>query len=315
MVLSPSKTFLKKGRYFILRNRLSMTASKLDGEVRVFTSDNVNSLLLGKQPAVGPGRRHPHPHLLNTIDGTDFSKFQFPPEIEPSMVAAMPRKSEPSRGKDPGAHVPPPSYTRLRHDSEEFDAIVSYLDVYSKNSTRKVLSLHREMEEHYLQPFSRRLARKVSGPGYVHFVQEKTRAVSAFDTAARAKDTFNRQLPAIPHLRVTQSGLSDPIQKYNAHTALEHKLAKTISESIGLPPELPKPERDTMNLKKWSTLAETRFYDGGGELSKKGKRVNPNQFGSRVGGVMDAFAPPEEIPRKTRTIRSMAAIDHLGLDL
>jgi hypothetical protein len=291
---------------------MTKSSAEADSEVRVFSSDNVNTLLLGKQPIVGPERRHPQTHRTYASDGADFSKFSFPPEIEPSVMAAISRKPDASHSNDVTARIPPPNYTRLRHDSDEFDAIVSYLDVYSKNNKRKVLSLHGEMEDRYLQPFSRRLARKVSGPGYERFIDAKSRAVSAFDTATRAKDTFNRPLPAIPHLRVTQSGLRDPIQKYKTHTAVEQRLVKTISESMGVPPDPPKPERDTMNLKKWGTLAETRFYDGG--TTTKGKRVDPHHFGSRVGAVLDAFAPPEQIPRRPRAPRSMAAIDHISFD-
>jgi hypothetical protein len=176
--------------------------------------------------------------------------------------------------------------------------VSDYLDLYEKNNIRKGLSLHREMEHHFLQPLAMRLERKLVGPAYRSFVEAKSRAVSAFDTATRASDSFMSELPPIPNIRVCVSGLSDPVVKYRVHAAREQRLAQVIAESQGIQPKPPSfIERDTMNLRKWSILAETRFYDGA-PGAPKGKRIHPGGFRSTVGEALDAFAPPE--PRVVR---------------
>jgi hypothetical protein len=292
-----------------------MKASKLlrQTEVKVFAPDSVNSLLFGKQPLVGPERNRSRSHHTPGGDRIDFTKYPFPPEIEPTFAAEASAKPNGGRRSDVIASGQPSSYTRLKHENEQLETVISHLDIYSKNSIRKTLLVHREMEEHFMRPLSRRLAKNVTGPEYESFVGAKERAVSAFDIAASAQDSLNAELPKIPVLRVTQSGLKDPIQKYKANSANELKLARTIAESQGLDPDLPKlAERDTMNLRKWSILAETRFYGAEEGVSKKGKRIYPSKYGSQIAGALDAFAPPEARVLPKQRQQSQWTVDHLA---
>jgi hypothetical protein len=206
---------------------------------------------------------------------------------------------------------------RLRRDAARLDEVATYLNDYQSNHERKTMMLHQELEEHFLQPLGRMLARKTSGPEYANFVARKARAVSAFDTRTRLQDTFLEQLPEIPTLRCDASEFSDPVKKYQANTEREERLTDLIALSTGQQPRRHAPsDRDTMNLKKWKILAETRFYEGkDGKAPAKGKRVIAERFGSSLARELDQFAPPE--PRKIAARRSMpaASIDHLATDL
>jgi hypothetical protein len=72
------------------------------------------------------------------------------------------------------------------------------------------------MEERDRQPLGRRVVRRLKGPAYERYPDHKSRALAAFDTAARKKDTFGILLPKIPVIRVGSAGLRDRVLKYKA---------------------------------------------------------------------------------------------------
>jgi hypothetical protein len=173
--------------------------------------------------------------------------------------------------------------------------VTGYLDFYEQSATRKGLLLHQETEKQYLQPLSKRVVKRLTGPGYDRYLRSRSHAISAFETAIRGTDTLNRRLPPIPTIRVDTTGLRDPVMKYKYTNAAEDRLAKVITESDRIAEQGPKfQERDTMDLKRWRSLAETRFYAGTTEKPvAKGRRVFERHGKSRVGAELDAFTPHE----------------------
>jgi hypothetical protein len=246
-------------------------------------------------------------------DGVDFSKYPFPDDVTPSFnTPSMTKSSRDGQREIPPSRQPAVEYHRLKASESQLDPVIDYLDLYSKNATRKALLMHDEMERRYLQPLSRKLDRSVSGPSYRRFLERKERAVTAFETSIRRVDSFDADLPEIPNLRVNASDLSDPMQKFHMNMAKEKRLATIIAQSHGIQDEgLKLIERDTMNLQRWKVLAETRFYEGG-PGAKKGRRVVSHKFNSRIGDVLDAFSPNERPPPRKRRAQTAYMIDHLA---
>jgi hypothetical protein len=56
----------------------------------------------------------------------------------------------------------------------------------------------------------------LKGPAYERYPDCKSRALTAFDTGARKKDTFGILLPKIPVTRVSSAGLRDRVLNYKA---------------------------------------------------------------------------------------------------
>jgi hypothetical protein len=291
-----------------------MTDTPPGGQVVIHSSDRIHSLLIGQHQLIGTTADRERLDEKHKSEAVDFSRFRFPDPIEPAKAAAAEasQSSMSQRQQSVGK-----AYATLRRDEPNREAIASYLSVYETNHHRKTLMLHQEVEDHYLQPLSRRLAHQTNGASYAQFVDRRTRAVSAFDTKTRLQDTFLETLPEIPVLHCDTSDLTDPIKKYRRHAEREGRLAEFIGRSTGQWADAPElPERDTMNLKKWKILAETRFYTGKSDKPvAKGKRMLPGMFRSSLGAELDQFDPLD--PRKIRVRRSIppASIDHVGLTL
>jgi hypothetical protein len=167
-------------------------------KVNVFAADCINSLLFGKQPMVGPERHRSRSIHTTNGDRADITKYPFPPEIERAFATEAFTKPNGGHRSDVVASRQSPNYTRLKHDSEQLESVISYLDIYSKNRTRKTLRVHRERQEHFMHPLSRRLAQNVTGSEYENFIGMKARALSAFDAATSAQDSLSAELPKIP---------------------------------------------------------------------------------------------------------------------
>lgn len=272
------------------------------GEVRIHKNEQIHNLLCGKQQKIGV------PHLnqngqqvqnQGVNDQIDFSKYPFPDPIEPMHANTM-NTEQSAREKSSRMHsVPQKNFNKIRQEESVLEHIGNYLSVYETNSQRKSVLLHQELEEHYLQPIARKLVKKVNGPEYSSYLQKRNRAVSAFDKQTHTKDTFLKALPEIPMISFDTSDLTDPILKYRKNAQDERRLTEFIAKSTGAwqnPPEYP--ERDTMNLKKWKILAETRFYKGKtepGEEPSKGKRIFSQKYKDDLKVEMDFFA--EKPPR------------------
>jgi hypothetical protein len=283
-------------------------------EVVVHSGERIHSLLIGKHQLIGTAADREHLDGRGQAEAVDFSKFRFPDPIEPAKQTAM----EPSQSSAiQRAQSVPRNYMRLRRDEPHLREIASYLGDYQTNHQRKTMMLHQELEEHFLQPLSRKLAQKTSGPEYEEFVGRKMRAVSAFDTRTRVQDTFLERLPEIPVLHCDVSDLTDPIKKYQKNAEREDKLTDLISLSTGQQPKRRAPsDRDTMNLKKWKILAETRFYEGReGKPPAKGKRIIPGGIRCSLPRELDQFDPPEPTAIKVRKSVPAASVDHLATDL
>jgi hypothetical protein len=280
-------------------------------QVVVHAPEGINGLLYGSHPSVGSRPNKVRSDDKFRGDAMDFSKFHFPEPIEPHKTASP--NAEPS-----ALHVPPHPqvtskyYTEIRRADTHIAGIEHVLEAYDANNTRKSLLKHQELEEHYLQPLDRRLASKTMGPKYAEFRERRARAVTAFMTQSKLSDTFLEEMPAIPTIQLNIGDMTDPIKRYRKRAKREEQLAETVARSTGewVPPVLP-PEGDTMNLKKWGILAETRFYQGKGPMAAKGKRICPGKYLSSLGVELDQFDVPD--PRKIRIRASVpaASVDHL----
>jgi hypothetical protein len=153
------------------------------------------------------------------------------------------------------------------------------------------------------------------GPRYQDHVQERQRAVSAFDSITTKLDNYGCELPEIPSIHVKTTDLSDPILKYRAHMPAEKRLSRIIQQSEGCEsPRLEGQERDTMNVRQWKILAECRCYHGAiAEPIKKGKRMLANTRDlSSISREIDCFGPFERRSSAYRKLPEWAK-DHVDL--
>jgi hypothetical protein len=287
-------------------------------EVKVFASDNIHNLLLGNQPVVGSRKSRARESVrAANADGIDFSRFAFPPEIEPAFKsAANPKNSVSLSHERPASRVSSIHFEKVRAEEANMGHMTALLDEYSINNTRKTLRLHQEMEEHLLQPLGKRLCRRLVGPRYQSHLQERQRAVTSFDQMSKKVDSYGEELPEIPCIRVAISDLGDPIAKYRAHIPDEKRLGKLIMEADGLvPPPSPVNERDTMNLRQWRILSETRCYHGNTDVPvRKGKRSLSNARGtSCLAYELDCFPPFKDRSVAYRQVPPWAR-DHVTFD-
>lgn len=287
------------------------------GEVRIHSNEQIHNLLCGKQQLVGTSLSTKPQVPVSTNDLTDFSKYPFPDPIEPVQHSMAPQ--EHAQQKASSLHqVPVKQFNKIRQDEQSIQQIGKYLNVYETNHKRKSMLLHQELEEHFLQPLARKLVRKTNGPEYNEYVKKRDRAVSAFDQQTKTQDTFLKQLPPIPMISFDTSDLTDPILKYKKHAQHEQRLSDFISKSTGeVKPHLTFPERDTMNLKKWRILAETRFYAGKsepGEGPNKGKRVFEQKYKDQIVEETDQFAPPLPPPAYIERPTWESRTDHIKFE-
>ena len=279
-------------------------------EVVIHNNDRIHHLLCGKQQRIGAQTNKRR--LANQVtkpgqSGPDFSEYPFPAPIEPRKSAlSLEHTGERSQ------RTSVESLTKLRQSESDLRHIEEYLQVYEANQHRKARILHHDLEEHYLQPLARKLEKKITGPRYKDFCERKQRAISAFEMRARANDTFFERMPEIPTLTMRTGDLTDPVMKYRRNAEREAKLSEIIAKNTGdyrEPREFP--DRDTLNLKKWTMLEQTRFYNDGGDIPvAHGRRAFPENGRSSVSGQIDQFQPPARVMTATRPVPT-SAIDHI----
>lgn len=292
-------------------------------EVIIHNNDRIHNLMCGNKPYVGSTTSKQKADVNIFKDNTDFSKIPFPDPIEPSRF----QKSNDygmndsalneSYGSEPKSKMK--EFNKLKDDESMIRNIDRYLSLYDINSKRKKMLLHQDLENHYFQPLSNKLVKKTSGKEYENYLKAKSRAVTAFDNQVRKNDTFSKELPKIPTLKFDSSDLTDPIIKYKYNAREEKKLTRLIQKSTG---ELEKtesfPERDTLNLKKYKILTETRFFDGNDNsnstITSKGKKIDPNKFNSNIAPYIDNFAPPIDRPSYVGRKKQDYQIDHIKFD-
>ena len=267
----------------------------MSSEVFVHKIDEVKSLLVGGSPYVG--RRCREGGGGSFFDGSednDFSQIPFPAPLSPSRASGRNVRGSPQPSRSMSSVSG--QFSKVCGAKNLLEHVSGYLDEYDTNARRKAMILHQDLEEHYMEPLSRRLASTVSGEGYRKFVRSKSRAITAFEKQTKANDTFLEQLPTIPRLSYDASDLTDPIVKYRKNAGSEKRLARIINKSAGsyVPPKKLS-QRDTMNMKKWTVLAETRFYLGKVDQPlMKGKKIMPQKYRSEIKDEFNFFAPPLE---------------------
>ncbi|KAK8882590.1 hypothetical protein M9Y10_045232 [Tritrichomonas musculus] len=265
----------------------------MDPEVVIHKSEQINSLICGKQQRIGSSTNRSQNNQTDIINN-DFSKYPFPEPIEPSrtnqQLQSEQSSLQPSRLSQSGLY----EYNKLRQDESLLNKVSNYLHVYDINSKRKAMILHQEIKERYLQPLADKLSQKTSGANYKKFLSKKDQAISSFDKQANSQDTYYQKLPQIPLLTFHSDDLVDPILKYRKNNEDEKKLIETIQKSTGKwNPPASFPERDIMNLEKFKILSETRFYAGDSDsLVAKGKKISQKKYDSEITTELDNFAPP-----------------------
>jgi hypothetical protein len=280
------------------------------GEVAVHAGDRLHTLLCGKHQLIGSITRKRREERHQT-DATDFSKYHFPDPIELTKAAAP----EPTELQGTHRQQPMTRHSaELRRQLPDLESVDHYLTVYTANHARKSSTLHQEVEERYLQPLARRLVQCTTGPAYERYVAQKMRAISAFDKQTRVQDTFFEELPPVPVITFDASDLTDPIHKYHRNAEGEEKLTEFIARKTGEWTSPREPfERDTMNLKKWKILAETRCYHGTVDYPiPKGKQIRPGMFASCLGTELDQFNPPEPRTIPVRQSVPPTSVDHIS---
>jgi len=230
----------------------------------------------------------------------DFSKFVFADRIVPSGYSV----DAPVAFGERRYARPLQQFARLRESESDMAGIEDYLTSYATNHARKAMALHQELDDHWLNPIARKLVKKTTGRNYEQFRRRRQRAIAAFDARTHMRNTFLEQLPEIPSLTVRTGDILDPVLKYRKNARDEERLAEFLARSAGRVHEPEQfAERDTMNLKKWAILAQTRFYHGKSEEpTAKGKRVFDGKFASSVLGAVDQYEGPPA--RAVRTQRS-----------
>ena len=282
-------------------------------------NDRIHNLACGTQQHFGSNINKNKPDLSTFKENTDFSKIPFPDPIEPSRLSKFnDQRTNNGEANDLSYGIDHKSkmreFNKLKNDESMIKNVDNYLSMYDINSKRKKMLLHQDLENHYFKPLSIKLSQKTTGKDYENYLKAKSRAITAFDVQTRANDTFSKELPKIPSLQCDLSDLTDPVVKYRVNAREEKKLTRLIQKSTG---ECDKPknftERDTLNLKKWTLLTETRFYDGNSD-SNKGKKICPNKFDSQISSHINSFdkstPPPIYLERK----RLNHQVDHINFD-
>lgn len=271
----------------------------MSGEIKIFNNDGLHGLLVGRQPHIGHSQSIRKDNNATKNEYVDFSKFSFPEPIEPTSKKVS-RTDVDTPSKNTTNVYNTEEFSKLREDSNFLQKVENYLNIYEENHNRKAMMLHQELEDHYLRPVSRKITTKVNGPEYQRYLKSRLGAITAFDKLTRTKDSYLKDLPKIPTLSYDTSDLVDPVLKYKRNIEREKKLTHIIEKQTGiLRPVKKLNERDTMNLRKWQILAETRFYDGEGNETanqKKGKKFFADKFVSKSKECLDQFAP---IPERT----------------
>lgn len=271
----------------------------MSGEIKIFNNDGLHGLLVGRQPHIGHSQSIRKDNNATKNEYVDFSKFSFPELIEPTSKKVS-RTDVDTPSKNTTNVYNTEEFSKLREDSNFLQKVENYLNIYEENHNRKAMMLHQELEDHYLRPVSRKITTKVNGPEYQRYLKSRLGAITAFDKLTRTKDSYLKDLPKIPTLSYDTSDLVDPVLKYKRNIEREKKLTHIIEKQTGiLRPVKKLNERDTMNLRKWQILAETRFYDGEGNETanqKKGKKFFADKFVSKSKECLDQFAP---IPERT----------------
>lgn len=257
-------------------------------EICVHSPDPLQGLLVGEQPHIGVDHSE-EPELNRTkSEYPDLSSIVFPEPIKLDTKTSTggPRKKPVQTFP---SQPPLTQFSKLKGETSNLEDIDAYLGVYETNHRRKALLMHQEVEEQYLQPVQRRISKKVTGDEYQAFLKRRKRAIAHFDARTKVRDTFNKPLPTIPTLTAQVGDLVNPITRFRRHAQREAELTDFIAKSTGTYEEPPTfKENDTMNLKQWRILAETRFY-AGTEPASKGKRVFDEKFRSSVADQIDQF--------------------------
>ena len=283
----------------------SKNENEKDGEMKIYKNDQLHNLLLGKQPRIGRGNVEKSNASVLSKEYTDFSKFPFPDPIEP-INSKQPGENTIKRDNILIPSSNSSQFAKLRTEEPLLQQVENYLNVYENNHRRKTLMMHQEYEEHFLQPLSKKLLRKVNGPEYDKYLRARTRAITAFDRQTKMKDVHGKEFPTIPTITYDRQGIIDPVTRFREHAQRERELTTIIAKQTG---EYRKPaeikERDTMNLKKWQILTQTRFYDGTGTLPK-GKKIFQQKYADHVDG--NDFDPLPEV--KVGRRKSYVPKDH-----
>lgn len=280
-------------------------SKEMEGEIKIFKNDQIHNLLVGKQPRIGRGVVEKSNASILNRDFTDFSKYPFPDPIEPINSN---KTSDGATKHDSAISAPAQTsqYSKLRNETQLLEQVEGYLNVYENNHRRKTLMMHQEYEEHFLQPLSKKLLKKVNGPEYDRYLKARTRAITAFDRQTQMKDTAGKELPEIPAIKYDTQGVVDPVMRFKENANKEKALTTIIAKQTG---EYQKPaevkERDTMDLKKWKILAQTRFYNGTG-TTPKGKKIFAQKYADQIDGT-DFDGLPEI---KVGTKKSYVPSDH-----
>lgn len=277
----------------------------MENEITIHHNDQIPYLLCGKRQRIGSNLSRYHNEDIPQADQIDFSKYPFPDPIEPTKSVPT-HNIEQAPIQSSRMSTSSSLFYKLRQAQSTINHVSNYLNVYDTNAKRKSLILHQEMEERYLRPLSQKLVQKTTGSSYERFLQKKSRAISAFDQKSQQKDSYSQELPKIPKITYNEADLTDPILKYRKHMENEKRLTMFIQKSTGnyKPPQT-FPENDTMNVKKWKTLTETRFFDGQSDSAiSKGKKINSAKYHSEIPAQLDFFAPP---PTRKQYVRRLNA--------
>lgn len=276
--------------------------------VVVHKSEMLHGLLCGKQQMIGSS---PTRHSASVIRVADHGvkhapelDFPFPGgsnlgynDVEPGAIPV-----------DPLRRIVPKNHPSLKQTEETLEHVEGFLGIYEKNRSRKAMILHQDYGERYLQPLARKLVEKTTGPEYEEYCRKRVQALSAPQSAAQTGSDFSKTEPEFQTLTMNISDIVDPIVKYRKNAEKEQRLERFIKSSMGQniqPPHLV--ERDTMDVKKWAILDQTRFYHGKSEVAvPKGKRVYGGKFQSRIDGMINEFVPGGS--RASRARSSMTVV-------
>jgi hypothetical protein len=178
----------------------------------------------------------------------------------------------------------------------------AYLRIIDDNHRRKAVQIHQDWEDRYMQPFHGRMQRKMNGRPYSEFHSNRTRTLSELETqsggppsglgsgplynALEDEDSVN-----VPYVKIPTDGLDDRIHKYLQHTKTEDRLSRLVNESHGISVEEPQiTERNTVDVKGWTVLPDTRLYvEDEIQAVKKGRRPFSEILHSKIDEAMGHF--------------------------
>ena len=231
--------------------------------VKVYTNQNLSFLLNGRMPPVSRAER-PKSSIAKARPVVENVNSEQIYHVESRPVST-------------------PRYDKLQREQVDLDQIDEYVAQYERNADRRRAQIHEDWETRFMAPFGDIMRRRLHGRPYTEYKSRRDRAVTALQE-------LPPDAPYVPPptLQFPTRRLNDRVHIHREHARKEAALERFVRAENGIPEPQPKfRERDTMDVRGWRVLPETRFFSD--QEQAKGKRVFPSKYRDGVSNAIGHF--------------------------